>query len=307
MRPIVALGEPLYEFSRIPGTRDFAQGFGGDTSNVVVAAARAGARVVYLTRVGDDPFGQELLAMWRHEGVDVSAIEVVSDAPTGLYFITHGPQGHVFSYRRSGSAASAMRFAPAFAAAIEGAGYLHASGISQAISESACDTVFAAIEHARRHAVPVSYDLNYRPRLWPPARARAIAQASIAASDLFLPSLDEAQALFGIGSADELIDWSHALGARQVAVKCGAQGAVVSDGTSRLVIPAHPVSARDATGAGDCFAGVLLTRRLAGDSLFDAARAAAVAAALSTTGFGALAALPNWAQIVAARQGASAA
>ncbi len=303
MKPIVALGEPLYEFSRIPGTQHYAQGFGGDTANFVVAAARAGGSVGYLTRLGDDPFGAELLALWLAEGVDVSAIEVAAGEPTGLYFITHGAQGHVFSYRRAGSAASAMRFTPAFATAIEQAAYLHVSGISQAISEAACDTVFEAIAHARAHRVPVSYDLNFRPRLWPAARARAIAEATIAQCDLFLPSIDEAGALFGIDTIDSLIDWAHARGARQVAVKAGPQGAVVSDGRARTVVPGLAVSAIDATGAGDCFGGVTVTRLVAGDDLAAAARAGCAAAALSTTGYGALSALPSWAQIAAAMRG----
>ncbi|MCX7271785.1 MAG: sugar kinase [Burkholderiales bacterium] len=297
MKPIVALGEPLYEFSRLPGTVEFRQGFGGDTSNFAIAAARIGARVAYLSRVGDDPFGDELFDLWRAEGVDARAVERVVQGATGLYFITHGPQGHVFSYRRAGSAASAMTFTPGFAALVGEAAWLHVSGISQAISETACDTVFAAIDHARAHGVPVSYDLNHRARLWPAARAAAIARATIAQCDLFLPSLDEAAALFGIGSADALIDWSHALGARRVAVKAGAAGAVVSDGVSRVTIPGHPVTAIDATGAGDCFGGVLVARLVAGDPLADAARAACVAAALSTTGYGAVAPLPDWARI----------
>ncbi|HPU50033.1 MAG TPA: sugar kinase [Burkholderiaceae bacterium] len=300
MKSVVALGEPLYEFSRIPGARHYAQGFGGDTSNFSVAAARAGGRAAYLTRIGDDPFGDELMGMWRDEAVDVSAVEVAAGEPTGLYFITHGPQGHVFSYRRTGSAASVMRLTPAFAGAIQRAGYFHVSGISQAISVAACDTVFEAIAMAREHAVPVSYDLNYRPRLWPAARARAIAEATIGMTDLFLPSLDEASALLGIDDADALIDWSHARGARLVAVKAGARGAVVSDGRTRVQIPGHRVVALDATGAGDCFAGVLVTRLVAGDPLAQAARAACVAAALSTTGYGALSALPTWPQILAA-------
>ncbi len=303
MRSIVALGEPLYEFSRIPGTRHFAQGFGGDTSNFCVAAARAGARVGYLTRIGEDPFGEELMGLWRAEGVDVAAVERAPGEETGLYFITHGPAGHVFSYRRAGSAATRMRLTPAFAEAIGRAAWLHLSGITQAISTAACDTAFEAIATARRAGVAVSYDLNHRPRLWPAARARAIAQATLADCELFLPSLDEAQAVFGIDDPDRLIDWAHAAGARRVAVKMGAQGALVSDGVERTRIAAHPVTPLDATGAGDCFAGVLVTRLAAGDRFVDAARAAAVAAAISTTGYGAVSALPTWPQIAAAIAG----
>ncbi len=61
---VVALGESMYEFSQVPGQpRHYLQGFGGDTANCAVAAARQGARVAYITKLGDDPFGREFLSM----------------------------------------------------------------------------------------------------------------------------------------------------------------------------------------------------------------------------------------------------
>ena len=118
MADIVALGEPLLEFSQLPGKPVYRQGFGGDTSNFAVAAARAGARVAYLTSVGDEAFGRMFLDLWQREGVDCSAVTLDADAPTGIYFISYGPGGHEFTYRRAGSAASRMRFTGAIAAQI---------------------------------------------------------------------------------------------------------------------------------------------------------------------------------------------
>src|SRR5438128_2343861 len=104
---LVALGEAMLEFNQTqPGQATYLQGFGGDTSNAVIAAARAGAATAYLTRVGDDWFGERLLALWRDEGVDVGGVEKDPQRPTGIYFVQHGERGHVFSYRRAGSAAS---------------------------------------------------------------------------------------------------------------------------------------------------------------------------------------------------------
>ena len=300
MTDIVALGEPLIEFSQLPGGTQYTQDFGGDTSNFAIAASRAGARTAYLTSVGNEAFGRMLIELWQREGVDCSAVTIDDSAPTGIYFISHGADGHRFSYRRAGSAASRMRFTEAFAQRIAQARWLHVSGISQAIGERACDTVFEAIEHARRHGVKISYDLNYRPRLWPAARASAIARATIASCDLFLPSIDESQALFGIDDPHRLIDLAHECGAALVAVKLGARGALVSDGRSVREIAAMRVDPVDRTGAGDCFGGVTVARLLEGASLADAARAGCVAAALSTTGYGATAPLPRHEQIRAA-------
>jgi sugar/nucleoside kinase (ribokinase family) len=107
---VLALGEPMVEFSQIPGDPGrYLHGFGGDTMNAAIAAARQGARAGYVTRLGDDEFGRELLEFWRGEGLDATGVAVDPDAPTAVYFITHGPEGHVFSYRRAGSAASRMR------------------------------------------------------------------------------------------------------------------------------------------------------------------------------------------------------
>ena len=89
---IICMGEPLVEFNETrPGL--FQQGFGGDTSNCAVAAARQGARVGYLTAVGADAFGDRLLALWQEEGVDTGQVVRDSSHPTGHYFVTHGADG----------------------------------------------------------------------------------------------------------------------------------------------------------------------------------------------------------------------
>ncbi|MEO5700482.1 MAG: sugar kinase [Casimicrobiaceae bacterium] len=298
---IVALGEPMIEFNQTrAGSADaLLRGVGGDTSNMAIAAARLGRglpeplRVAYVTRVGDDAFGRLLLALWREEGVDTSGVAIDATAPTGVYFVSHGPQGHEFSYLRAGSAASRMRPEGLPADLLRAARLLHVSGISEAISASACDTVLAAIELARAAGAKVSFDPNLRLKLWPLSRARAIITHTIAQCDIFLPSLDEIRQLSGYTDVDALIDWSHARGAPLVILKCGPDGVWVSDGTRRAQIAPHQVDTKDATGAGDCFDGAFCVRTLAGDAPVDAARYANAAAALATTGYGAVAPLPT--------------
>jgi 2-dehydro-3-deoxygluconokinase len=117
--------------------------------------------------------------------------------------------------------------------------------------------------------------------------------AAAALADHFFPSVEDARALAGIEDADALVDWAHGLGARHVFLKLGPEGVIVSDGARRERLAGHRVDAVDATGAGDCFAGSALARIAAGDSIWDAARYANAAAALATTGFGAVAPLPR--------------
>jgi 2-dehydro-3-deoxygluconokinase len=287
---IVSIGEPMVEFNQT-GEKTFLQGFGGDSSNMIIAAARSGARTAYVTRVGDDEFGRMLLELWKREGVDTSGVIVDREAPTGAYFVTHGSQGHVFSYLRSGSAASRIR--PEDLPDLSKASVVHASGISMAISSSACDTVLAAFSKART----ISFDSNLRLKLWPLARARAMIGAAAAMADYFFPSIEDARQLSGHESAEENLAWAHDLGAKTVFLKLGPEGVVVSDGKRSERIPGMKVKAVDATGAGDCFCGAALARLEAGDSIWEAARYANAAAALATSGYGAVDPLPRPEQV----------
>ena len=110
---LLALGEPMIEFNQTrPGEPHYLQGYGGDTSNMIVAAARSGASTAYVTRLGDDAFGRLFLELWAQEGVDARGVRIDAAAHTGVYFVKHGPQGHEFSYLRAGSAASRASAAP---------------------------------------------------------------------------------------------------------------------------------------------------------------------------------------------------
>ena len=298
---VLAMGEALVEFnqSRRDDRRAYVQGFGGDTSNMAIAASRLGARAGYLTRVGDDLFGQWLLDLWRDEGVDTRGVTVDNAHPTGLYFVTHGERGHVFAYRREGSAASRMSADALPTDALRAARFLHLSAISQAISPTAADACATAIATAREAGAIVVYDTNLRLKLWPLARARDVIRATLASVDWALPSLDDAREIYGIEDADAIVDAVMRDGARQVVLKRGAQGCIVATAGLRRRIDAHRVRAVDATGAGDCLDGAFVARLCAGDDPMRAATYANAAAALSTLGYGAVAPLPRHADVVA--------
>jgi len=293
---LLCMGEPMLEFNQLPAEPDgrvlYLQGYGGDTSNAAIAAARQGARAGCIAAIGQDSAGDAFLALWQQEGVDTATIFRSATHPTAVYFVSHTERGHQFLFYCTGSAAAAYTPADVPEAAIARARILYASGISQAISDSAADAVFHAIAIARRHGVRVAYDTNYRPRLWPPARAAAVMHAAIRQADIALPSLDDARLLTGLDAPEAILDFYLGLGPRLVALKMGAEGTFLATPEARLRIPPHPVRPVDATGAGDTFCGSFLARLIAGDASEDAARYAAVAAALSTTGFGAVAPIP---------------
>ncbi len=302
---IVALGEAMVEFNQVQSHEPHAaplylQGFGGDTSNAAIAAARAGARVSYLTRLGTDRWGDRLMALWQAENVATAGVLRDAQAPTGMYFVSHDAQGHHFSYARAGSAASRMQPQDLthWVEPIANSQWLHVSGISLAISSSACDTALAAMTHARQVGTRVALDSNLRLSLWPLARAQACIRQAVGLCDLFLPSLEDMTALTGLTQAQDIVAWSHAQGAALVVLKLGADGALASNGHTQRSVPGHSVQALDATGAGDCFAGNLLARLVGGDSLSDAVVYANAAAALSVQGIGAVAPMPRQPEVL---------
>jgi 2-dehydro-3-deoxygluconokinase len=292
---IVSLGEPMVEFNQTGerGGRLYLQGYGGDSSNFAIAAARQGARVAYVSALGDDPYGGMLRELWDREGVDHGGVKTDAAAFTAIYFVTHDAQGHHFHFFRAGSAASRMTSTDLPRDLIARARVLHLSGISLAISTTACETGFAAIDLARQAGVQVSFDTNLRLKLWSIDRARSVMTDAMRRCDICLPSYDDIVAITGFTDPQAIVDHCLALGARVVALKLGERGAIVADARQRHRIAAHPCRPVDATGAGDTFGGAFVARLVAGDSVERAGRYAAVAAALSTEGYGAVEPIPH--------------
>ncbi len=303
---LLCMGEPMLEFNQLPlqqdGTRHYLEGHGGDTSNAAVAAARQGAAVGMITGLGKDMPGDSFMAMWVREGIDITTVTRTDRYLTGVYFVTHDMAGHHFLHYRANSAAAMFGPDDVPVRAIGRARMLYLSGISQGISTTACDATLTAIDVARRHGVKIAYDTNYRPRLWPPARAAAVMRATMECVDYALPGIDDVQILTGLKDPDAILDYYLKLGPGVVVLKMGEAGAYLATPEARVKIPPLQVRTVDATGAGDTFCGSFLARILAGDSPEPAARYAAVAAALKCTGYGAVAPIPTPVQVARALQ-----
>ncbi len=295
MPDVLSLGEPMWEMNAIPAEPGkYTLGFGGDTANFCVAAARQGANVGYVTRVGDDPFGAALQAIWEAEGIDCAQVTVDDHASTGGYFVHHGSAGHQFSYARTGSAASRLAPDDIDTEAVYRAQFVHASGITQAISATARAATLKLFRDARNGGVSTAFDPNFRARLWTAGDAREALAEILPLTDFFFPSIEDATALSGSVDHEEIMRWAHSHGAQVVLLKLGADGVKISQGQGADVMQmaSFAVDTVDATGAGDCFAGAMIARMAMGDLLLDAVRHANAAAALTTTQFGAINAIP---------------
>lgn len=300
---LLTFGEAMVEFNEAGAAqpeaapqavgRWFLQGFGGDTSNLAVAAARQGARVACLGALGADAPGAMLRALWDAEGIDHRAVLADPEAFTAVYLVTHDEGGHHFHFVRRGSAASRFGSAHVAPDAVAESRVLHLSGITLAISERSRAAAWQAIDLARAAGTRVSFDTNLRQRLWTLSEAQAATERALRTCDIALPGQDDMAALAGLVEPRAIAEHCLARGAEVVAVKLGAAGALVASRSERHSIAPFACTPVDATGAGDTFGGAFLARLLAGDTLLDAGRYAACAAALSTEGYGAVAPIPR--------------
>ena len=312
---ILSLGEPLVEFSAeeagpLAEVSRFRVGCGGDTSNFAIAVSRLGGKAGYISRIGSDPFAEILIRCWETEGVDHSRVVRDSAAGTGLYFISRDDDRHHFTYYRRDSAASRVQPEDLPVDYIQHAKWLHVSGISQAISPSAADTVEKAVNAARQAGLTVSYDPNLRLKLWPIEKARPVIHRLAARADVFLPSYEDASELTGKDRPREIVQIYLAKGPRQVILKMGADGAVLGEmrpgddrGPIIEKIPGFAVEAVDASGAGDTFDAAFAVARLEGRPPAACVRWANAAGALVTAGLGAVTPIPDRAAVEALMAG----
>ena len=256
-------------------------GIGGSESNVAIGLRRLGVQSVWCGRVGADSLGQLVEREIRAEGVDVR-IAVDPSAPTGLMIKERRtPDAQRVSYYRSGSAGSRLAPSDIDEALIAGAGLLHASGITPALSAQAEATLRHAIGVARAAGVPVSFDLNFRGNLWSAEGAGSVYRDIIPLADIVFAGEDEAAIAVGPGYPEELAQRIAALGPEQAVIKLGADGALALVEGSVFRQEAVAVSVVDTVGAGDAFVAGYLAELMEGRGPEERMRTAAATGAFA--------------------------
>ncbi len=146
---------------------------GGAEANLSIALSRMGRSARFISHVGDDPFGQRMRSTLANEGVDVDYLTTDTSAPTGVFFREWLPDGarRVYYYRAN-SAASRIGPDDLRAEMFAGARVVHLTGITPVLSASCAAACARAIELAHEAGALVSFDPNYRARLWKPEAAR---------------------------------------------------------------------------------------------------------------------------------------
>ena len=265
---VAATAGPLEE------CRTFHRSLAGAEWNTAIALASAGIRTAVVSRVGDDGFGRFLTAELRAHGVDDSAVEVDSDAPTGLYVkeLSAREDGAVdgtMHYYRAGSAAAAVSpqtlTTPGASALLTEATLVHTSGITPALSDSALAAQEALFAERRPDRL-LSFDLNWRPALWRgrEAEGRRIVSDFASRADVVFCTRPDAEVAFGTSDPKQI----RALipGPRHLLVT-DARGAVAFDGNDVAESEALEAPVVETIGAGDAFAAGFLAGILTGLSL----------------------------------------
>jgi 2-dehydro-3-deoxygluconokinase len=214
--------------------------FAGAESNFAIALTRLGVDVTWISRLGRDPFGDMIEIGLGREGVDLSWV-VRDDAPTGLYTKWRSDGETRVTYRRAGSAASRLQVGNVPDAALEGVRLVHLTGITMAISESACELVVDVARRAKEHGATVLFDPNFRPALPDTPKAAAARQRAV------LPYVD--WYLCGRAEADLL--WPGGEISVPSVIRIGERGAVLG---GVEIPPPRAVTVVDEVGAGDAFA-----------------------------------------------------
>lgn len=268
---------------------DFSISPGGKGSNASVAAARQGARVALLARIGDDDFGRMGMDLWQAEGIDTSHVERVTGERSGVAQILVYEDGDnsIAVYPGAGSGLGA-RHAQAAAKLLAGCRVVMAS------CEVPAEAAMQAFALARAGGALTV--LN-------PAPARPLSDEMLALVDVLTPNESELLLLAGkahAGSADQAAARLLSRGARAVLVTLGAAGCrLYQAGQPPHSIPGRAMAVRDTIGAGDTFTGALAAALARGETLPAAMQWANAAAALSVTRHGAIDGIPRLADVAA--------
>lgn len=254
---VVTLGETMLrltppQFQRLEQAANFDVHVGGSESNVAVGLQRLGLNVAWLSRLTANPAGYLIRNHLRAHGVDVSHVVWTDEDRVGLYFLEEGkaPRGSQVVYDRAHSAMSRIQpsdlpeslFQPGQAR------LLHLSGITSALSESAAATNLHAAALAQAAGWTISFDLNYRARLWEPEQAVQACEPPAQMADVLLMPLRDAVLLYGAPEeGQQALAHLRARFPRAVLVlTAGVQGSVGLSAEDAFV--QQPVIAAEAVG-----------------------------------------------------------
>ena len=288
---LFTFGESLSVFissdtASVMSAKKFERVTAGAEVNVAVAISRLGLKAQYFSRFGNDQLGSVMLADIEAEGVDVSLAKRV-DSFTGAMVRNPGKTAPVeISYLRKGSAASTIEPGDILESYISSTRWLHATGITCAISESGAKTVKHALEKAAQLKINSSFDLNIRRKLWSEEQARKVLEPLAHDVELLIGGEDEYQVVFGQADPKEILAEVNKRGCKIAVMTKGDQKMRFSiDGNYEEITPPKVVAV-DPVGSGDAFTGGVIAGLLSGMSTNGALEQGCICGALVASMFG---------------------
>ncbi|WP_330253493.1 sugar kinase [Nocardia sp. NBC_00565] len=237
--------------------------FAGAEATVAIGVSRLGHPSAWVGSVGSDAIGTMVLDRLRAERVDVAHCRIDPDLPSGLMLRERRTADHIrVTYYRKGFAGARLSAADIDTTQISTARVLHLTGITPALSTSACEAVHSAVDIAVDAGVTISLDINYRRALWSESDAAVELSKLVSRADIVFAGIDEAALLVPAASPAGMAESLAALGPSQIVVKLGSEGSLALYNGELIRQPAVPVTSVDPVGAGDAFvagylAGVL--------------------------------------------------
>jgi 2-dehydro-3-deoxygluconokinase len=271
---VTALGEMLVRFSvpsgkRLENASQLDVYPAGAEANVATLLARLGRRACWVGALPDNPLGRLGANALRGAGVDLTGIIWKDQGRMGTYYVEFGelPRGIQVTYDRAHSCTTQLDVDDIPWDRLLDTRLLHLTGITPALSPSCLRLVSEAIRRAKEINVPVSFDINYRQKLWKESEAAQVLRPLIQNVELLFCSQADAARLFHrTGSMHEVAEGVRELSrARFIVVTFAEQGALLWDGKGWLHEPACPTHIIDRLGAGDALAAGVLHGWLDGD------------------------------------------
>lgn len=313
MYDLVAVGESLIDFTpsgkNVQGISLYGCNPGGAPANVLAMAAKLGLSTAFIGMVGQDSFGDFLQSTMQDAGIATEGLLRHPSVHTTLAFVHLSPDGdRSFSFYRGPGADIMLRVEDLPENLIRQARVFHFGSVSLT-DEPAREATFAAVRMAKEAGALISYDPNYRPKLWHNSQeAVKVMKQGLALADIVKVSDTEMEMLTDTASVREGLSRLREYGVTLALVTGGEKGAAYGNRAGMGVLPAFQVPVADTTGSGDAFLGALLSRlkgldrekleTLSMESLRKAVCYANAAGGSTATDYGAIPAMPTHEEIL---------
>jgi 2-dehydro-3-deoxygluconokinase len=291
---VFTLGEAMLRLSAPVGqsletSPEYDVHVAGSEANVASTLSQLGRSTMWSSRVPDSVLGRRIVSSLRSVGVDCDSVALSEEGRLGIYFvdIRPAPLSTVVVYDRAASAVCDMGVEEIDWSSISEARVVHLSGITPALSPNLAEIVNNIAVEVRESESLLTFDVNYRAKLWTPKEAEGSLASILDSADMLVCGIEDARVVFGVhGTGPGVsLQLSERFSSSSVVVTAGADGAFWRQGTQAGHVPALPVRILDPLGAGDAFMAGLIDGLLDDDLQAGVARGAALAGvALATVG-----------------------